>query len=57
MSQNRHAERGRIEAHNEYLISVKAEREILALLEHLDAQDHALAGIHKILRDGVAETP
>jgi uncharacterized membrane protein len=46
MSQNRQAERERTEAHNEYLINQKAEIEIRAVLDHLAAQDRALAWIH-----------
>lgn len=57
MSQNRQAERDRLEAHNDYLINSKAEEEIRAVLEHLDAQNVALAELHRLLvsrRDGPA---
>ncbi|MBN2160475.1 MAG: DUF1003 domain-containing protein [Spirochaetes bacterium] len=49
MSQNRLADRDRIEAHNDYLLNVKSEEEVRAILEHLDAQNRALAEIHEIL--------
>jgi uncharacterized membrane protein len=46
MSQNRLAERDRIEAHNDFLLNVKSEEEVRVILEHLDAQNRALAEIH-----------
>ena len=49
MSQNRQAERDRIEARNDYLINQKAEEEVRAILEHLAAQDEALIEIFKLL--------
>ncbi len=49
MSQNREAERDRIEAHNDFLINQKAELEVRAVLEHLAAQDRALTIIHEQL--------
>jgi uncharacterized membrane protein len=49
MSQNRQAQRDRLEAHNDFLINEKAEGEIRAVLEHLDAQNEALAEIHRML--------
>ncbi len=45
MSQNRKADRDRLEAHNDYLINLKAEEEIRAILDHLVAQDQALMQI------------
>jgi uncharacterized membrane protein len=45
MSQNRLAARDRLEAHNDYEINRKAEEEVRAVLEHLSAQDDALAKI------------
>jgi uncharacterized membrane protein len=51
MSQNRQAARDRLEAHNDYQINQKAEEEIRAILDHLAAQDQALARIHQILLD------
>jgi uncharacterized membrane protein len=45
MSQNRLAARDRLEAHNDYEINRKAEEEVRAVLEHLSAQDAALARI------------
>ncbi len=46
MSQNRQADRDRLEAHNDYEVNKKAENEIRAVLEHLAAQDRALTEIH-----------
>lgn len=51
MSQNRQAERDRIEAHNDFLINQKAEVEIRTILEHLEAQNEALKIIHKNLEE------
>ena len=49
MSQNRQAQRDRLEAHNDYTINVKTEKEVRAILDHLAAQDKALASIfHKL---------
>ncbi len=58
MSQNRQAERDRLEARNDYVVNQKAEEEVRAVLDHLAAQDQALAVIHEMLlaRDpGAAE--
>jgi uncharacterized membrane protein len=49
MSQNRQAMRDRLEAHNDYLINQKAEEEVRAILDHLAAQDQALAQMHGLL--------
>ena len=49
MSQNRQAERDRIEAHHDYEINQKAEIEIRAILDHLAIQDQALAELHKLV--------
>jgi uncharacterized membrane protein len=49
MSQNRQATRDRLEAHNDFEINRKAEIEVAAVLEHLAAQDVALAEIHGLL--------
>ncbi len=43
MSQNRQALRDRIEAHHDFLINQKAEEEIRLVLNHLEAQNQALA--------------
>ncbi len=51
MSQNRQAERDRIEAHNDFSVNRKAEEEIRAVLDHLAAQDRALVEIHALLED------
>jgi len=50
MSQNRQAIRDRLEAHNDYLINQKAEVEIRAMMNHLVAQDRALAEIYRHLQ-------
>lgn len=42
MTQNRQAERDRLEAHNDYLVNIKAEKEIRTLLKHLTAQGQAI---------------
>ena len=49
MSQNRQASRDRLESHYDYLVNQKAEEEIRAILEHLDAQNIALSEIHLLL--------
>ncbi len=49
MSQNRQAERDRLEAHNDYIINKKAEEEVRVILDHLAAQNEALATIHSLL--------
>ncbi|MEZ4656166.1 MAG: DUF1003 domain-containing protein [Caldilineaceae bacterium] len=49
MSQNRQAAKDRIEAHHDFLVNQKAEEEIRAIMEHLDAQNLALAQIHQQL--------
>ena len=49
MSQNRQAMRDRLEAHNDYLVNQKAEEEVRAILDHLAAQDRALAQMHELL--------
>ena len=54
MSQNRQAERDRVEAHNDYLINQKAEEEIRTMLNHLEAQSQALMEMHRVLIEGGA---
>lgn len=49
MSQNRQAERDRLEAHNDYFINTKAEEEIRVILDNLVAQNQVLMQIHEIL--------
>ncbi|MEJ2749781.1 MAG: DUF1003 domain-containing protein [Anaerolineae bacterium] len=49
MSQNRQTVRDRLEAHNDFMINQKAEVEIRAVLDHLDAQNEALTEIHRLL--------
>jgi len=43
MSQNRQATKDRLEAYNDYQINQKTEEEVRAILDHLEAQDRALA--------------
>lgn len=57
MSQNRQATRDRLEAHNDFSINQKAEEEIRAILEHLDAQNEALIEIHQLLSRLIGEKP
>lgn len=65
MSQNRQANRDRLEAHNDYLTNERTEQEVRAILEHLTAQDAALLEIHHLLAElrekrtlsGPASTP
>jgi uncharacterized membrane protein len=47
MSQNRQAERDRLEAHNDYIINQKAEEEIRAVMNHLETQAEALMQIYQ----------
>ena len=49
MSQNRQAMRDRLDAHNDYQINQKAEEEVRAILDHLAAQDRALAQMQGLL--------
>jgi uncharacterized membrane protein len=55
MSQNRQAARDRLEAHNDYLINMKAEGEVRAILEHLVAQNEALADMHRHFEESRGE--
>ncbi|HUK14429.1 MAG TPA: DUF1003 domain-containing protein [Thermoanaerobaculaceae bacterium] len=47
MSQNRQAMKDRIEAHNDFLVNLKAEEEIRAVLDHLAAQNEALLQLQR----------
>lgn len=49
MSQNRQAARDRVESQQDYLVNQRSETEIHAILDHLAAQDRALAEIHALL--------
>jgi uncharacterized membrane protein len=51
MSQNRQATRDRLEAHNDYEINQKAEIEIRAIMETLDAQNIVIAELHSMLEE------
>jgi uncharacterized membrane protein len=46
MSQNRQADRDRVEAHNDFMVNKKAEEEIRVILEHNAAQNDTLATIY-----------
>jgi len=49
MSQNRQATRDRIDAHIDYEVNLKAELEIQAIMETLDAQNVVIAELHTML--------
>ncbi|MDA8413088.1 MAG: DUF1003 domain-containing protein [Desulfobacteraceae bacterium] len=51
MSQNRKADRDRIEAHIDYEVNLKAETEIEAILKNLDAQNIVIAELHEMLAE------
>jgi len=51
MSQNRKADRDRIEAHIDYEINLKAEAEIKVVLENLEAQNVVIAELHQMLEE------
>lgn len=51
MSQNREAVRDRVEAHIDYEVNLMAETEIRVILEHLEAQNVAIAEIHRLIKD------
>jgi uncharacterized membrane protein len=60
MSQHRMAARDRIEAHNDYLVNQKAEKEVRTILANLAAHQEALNLILEHLaqpRDGTPEQP
>jgi uncharacterized membrane protein len=49
MSQNRQAARDRVEAHNDYLVNLKSEEGIQAILEYLHAHNEILSQINEKL--------
>lgn len=51
MSQNRQAERDRLEAHNDYLINKKAEQEIRTILNRLEVQNEKIDALQALLLD------
>ena len=51
MSQNRQAERDRLEAHHDFKINKKAEEEVRLIIEHLEMQDKALEELHCMIND------
>jgi uncharacterized membrane protein len=50
MSQNRQADRDRLEAHNDYIINQKAEKEIRAVMDHLETNTEMLMKIYQICK-------
>jgi uncharacterized membrane protein len=50
MSQNRQAERDRLEAHNDYIINQKAEKEIRDVMDHLETNTEILMKIYQIFK-------
>lgn len=58
MSQNRTAERDRLEAHNDYILNVKSEEEVRLILRHLEEQNKVLEEIHDLLhQDNAVRKP
>jgi len=51
MGQNRQAARDRLEAHNDFLINIKAEKEIQALSQQMEKQELILKKILQIVSD------
>lgn len=51
MSQNRKADHDRVEAHIDYEINLKAENEIRAIIDNLEAQNIAIAELHRLLEE------
>jgi len=51
MSQNRMAEKDRIEAHNDYQVNQKTEEEVRVILDHLTAQNDALAELLRVMTE------
>lgn len=51
MSQNRQAERDRLEAHHDYILNVKAEKEICIVLRKLETQQEKIDLLHQLLLD------
>lgn len=49
MSQNRQNARDRIEAHRDFLINQKAEKEIHYLIKKVDAQEKKIEDLHRII--------
>jgi uncharacterized membrane protein len=55
MSQNRQVMKDRIEAHNDFLVNQKAEEEVRAVLDHLEAQNQAILTLHQQIAELKAE--
>ncbi len=49
MSQNRQAARDRLEAHNDYLLNIKAEQEIRGITQQLEVQNLALKELRQLI--------
>ena len=54
MSQNRAAVRDRVEAHIDYEVNLMAETEIKVIMENLEAQNGAIAEIHRLIENLLA---
>lgn len=51
MSQNRQADKDRLESHHDYEVNLKSEQEIRAILEQLEAQNQAIIRIYEMLEE------
>jgi uncharacterized membrane protein len=51
MSQNRQAEKDRLDAHNDYLINQKSEEEIRLILTNLNVQNDLMAALYQELQE------
>ncbi|MCB9450993.1 MAG: DUF1003 domain-containing protein [Anaerolineaceae bacterium] len=49
MSQNRQAEKDRMESHNDYQVNMKAEMEVRAIMEQLEAQTRMIAELQAMV--------
>lgn len=49
MGQNRQAARDRVEAHNDFLVNIKAEEEILSIIEQMKHQEEKIDRISQML--------
>jgi len=55
MSQNRMAEKDRIEAHNDFQINQKTEEEVRVILDNLAAQNDALKEVLRVLNEQISK--
>ncbi len=51
MAQNRQSARDRLDAHNDFLINVKAEQEIHMIIDQLKIQQGSIQEIHRLLSE------